>query len=82
MELIDEIAYRIERLEARYIKHLEKNEMADFTKLKTDIADLSAKVDKLIALINTPPAPPVDEQPEVDAADAEINAIAAKIPNV
>lgn len=51
--------------------------MADFTKLNADIAALSAKVDALIA--KTAP-PPVDEQPAVDAADAAVEAIMAKIP--
>lgn len=50
--------------------------MADFTKLNADIAALSAKVDELLAK----QTPPVDEQPAVDAADAAIEAIAAKIP--
>lgn len=56
--------------------------MADFAKLNDDIAALSAKVDDLIAK-QTPPAPPpvVDEQPAVDAADAAVEAILAKIPN-
>lgn len=51
--------------------------MADFTKLMADLADLSAKVDALIAKQNPPP---VDEQPAVDQADAAVEAIAAKIP--
>jgi hypothetical protein len=51
--------------------------MADFGKLMADIADLSAKVDALVAKQNPPP---VDEQPQVDAADAAVAAIAAKIP--
>ena len=52
--------------------------MADFSKLMTDLADLSSKVDALIAKQTTPP---VDEQPEVDQADAAVQAIAAKIPS-
>lgn len=51
--------------------------MADFTKLHETIAALSAKVDQLIAKANTPP---VDDQPAVDAAEAEAAAILAKIP--
>lgn len=51
--------------------------MADFSKLMADIADLSAKVDTLIAKANQPPP---DEQPAVDQADAAVAAIAAKIP--
>jgi len=53
--------------------------MSDFSKLNADIADLSAKVDALIAKANTPP-PPVDEQSAIDAAAAAVEAIAAKIP--
>lgn len=52
--------------------------MADFAKLNEDIAALSAKVDALIAKQNPPP---VDEQPQVDAADQAVQAIAAKIPD-
>lgn len=51
--------------------------MADFAKLMSDIADLSAKVDALIAKQSPPP---VDEQPAVDQAAAAVEAIAAKIP--
>lgn len=51
--------------------------MADLTKLNADIAALSAKVDELLAKANTPPP---DEQPAVDAADAAVEAILAKIP--
>lgn len=59
--------------------------MADFTKLNADIAALSAKVDAQNAHIadltaQLAAAQPVDEQPAVDAADAEVNAINAKIP--
>lgn len=53
--------------------------MADFNKLMADIADLNAKVDAFIAKVNAVP-PPVDEQPQVDQADAAVQAIAAKIP--
>lgn len=49
--------------------------MADFSKLHADIASLSAKVDELLAK-----QAPVDEQPAVDAADAEVAAILAKLP--
>lgn len=48
--------------------------MADFTKLKADIAALNAKVDELLAR----PAP-VDEQPAVDEVAAEVEAILAKL---
>lgn len=51
--------------------------MADFTKLNTDIAMLAAKVDELLA--KQIPAP-VDEQPMVDTADAQVQAILAKMP--
>jgi hypothetical protein len=63
----------------RHLPHLtfEERVMADFGKLMADIADLSAKVDALVAKQNPPP---VDEQPQVDAADAAVAAIAAKIP--
>jgi len=60
----------------RPIIHLEIN-MADFSKLNADIAALSAKVDELLAKQNPPP---VDEQPAVDQADAEVEAILAKLP--
>lgn len=56
--------------------------MANYDKLNADIKALSDKVDALLAK----PAPepvviePPDEQPAVDAADAAINDIAAKIP--
>lgn len=53
--------------------------MADFTKLMADLADLSAKFDAFVAS-HPPPVPPVDEQPQVDAADAAVQAITAKIP--
>jgi len=52
--------------------------MTDFTKLMQDIADLSAKVDALVAKQATP-AP--DEQPQVDQAAAAVEAIANKIPS-
>ena len=52
--------------------------MADFTKLMQDIADLSAKVDALVAK-QTTPSP--DEQPQVDQAAAAVEAIANKIPS-
>lgn len=52
--------------------------MSDFTKLMADIADLSAKVDALLA---KEPPPPPDEQNQVDAADQAVQAIAAKIPS-
>jgi hypothetical protein len=52
--------------------------MADFTKLNEDLAALSAKVDALLAKQNPPP---VDEQPQVDAADQAVGAIIAKIPS-
>lgn len=62
----------------REIKIEEVVIVADFTKLNQDIADLSAKVDQLLA---RQPPPPVDEQPQVDQADAAVQAIAAKIPS-
>ena len=68
--------------ERRLLLHIIKTQgviMSDFSKLNADIADLSAKVDALIAKANTPP-PPVVEQPAVDAAAAAVEAIAAKIP--
>jgi hypothetical protein len=66
----------IELLE-QILKHLEKHHMSDFAKLTADLAELSAKVDTLIA---KQAPPPVDEQPAVDAADAAVQAIIAKIP--
>lgn len=57
------------------IKLLER-EMADFSKLNQDIAELAAKVDALLAAPNSPP----DDQPAVDAADAAVLAIASKLP--
>jgi len=51
--------------------------MADNTKLLADIAALSAKVDELLAKVNTPPA---DDQPLIDAADTAVEAVLAKIP--
>ena len=80
MEHIDRLFQRLAHLEARDIRRLEKHEMADFTKLMSDIADLAAKVDALIAKVETPPPPPVDEQPAVDTAASAVEAIAAKIP--
>lgn len=62
-----------------FLKHQEKL-MTDFTKLNADLADLSAKLDALLAKQAPPPPPPVDEQPAVDAADQIVLAIAAKIP--
>jgi len=52
--------------------------MADFTKLNAAVADLSAKVDALNA--KPAPVPPVDQQPDVDAVTAAVEAITAKIP--
>lgn len=54
--------------------------MADFTKLTADLATLSTKVDELLAKVNVPAPPPVDEQPAVDQASAAVEAILAKIP--
>lgn len=51
--------------------------MADFTKLNETLSALSGKVDELLAKANPPP--PADEQPAVDAAEAEAAAILAKI---
>lgn len=51
--------------------------MADFTKLNSAIADVSAKLDAHLAQ----PAPVVpDVQPEIDAATTAVEALAAKIP--
>jgi hypothetical protein len=63
----------------RHPHHLTFEEcvVSDFTKLMSDLADLSAKVDALVAKQNPPP---VDEQPQVDQADQAVQAIAAKIP--
>lgn len=80
MEHIDRLFKRLAHLEARDLRRLENHEMADFTKLMNDIADLSAKVDALIAKVDVPPPPPVDEQPAVDSAAAAVEAIVAKIP--
>lgn len=51
--------------------------MADFTKLNTSVAELKAKVEALIAKVNTPPP---DEQPQVDAVQTAVDAISAEIP--
>ena len=51
--------------------------MGDTTKLKSDVAELAAKLDAFLA--KQPPVP-VDDQPEIDAIDADIQALAAKIP--
>jgi len=58
-------------------RHQEIRAMADYTKLMNDIADLSNKVDVLVAKASTPPA---DDQPSVDQAAAAVEAIIAKIP--
>jgi hypothetical protein len=58
-------------------KTFEECVMADFTKVMAELADLSAKVDALLAKQNPPP---VDEQPAVDQVAAAVEAIAAKIP--
>lgn len=62
----------------RHYETFEELVMANFDKLNADIATLSTKVDTLIA--KQTPAP-VDEQPQVDAADQAVEAIAAKIPS-
>lgn len=51
--------------------------MTDFARLNAAVADLSTKVDALIA---KPVQVPVDDQPAVDALAAQVEAIAAKIP--
>lgn len=56
-------------------EHKERH-MADFTKLQADIAELKALI---TTLIETPAPVPVDEQPAVDAADAEVTAITAML---
>lgn len=63
-------------------RHLtfEEVAMASFDKLNADIAALNARLDALLAKQNPPPVPPLDEQPQVDAADAAVEAILAKIP--
>lgn len=65
--------------------------MADFSKLSTDIAALSAKVDtfmaadaakdaKIAELTAQLAAVPPDEQPAIDGAAAAVEAISAKLP--
>lgn len=61
-------------------RHQEIRAMADYTRLMNDIADLSSKVDALVAKANTPPPAPVDDQPSVDHAADAVEAIIAKIP--
>jgi hypothetical protein len=51
--------------------------MADFTKLEAELDALNAKIDAILA---NQPAPPVDEQPAVDAASAKVEAMIAKLP--
>lgn len=55
--------------------------MSDYTKLNSNIETLSLKVDALLLKANAPPPAPVviDEQPSVDAIDAAIVAMIAKI---
>jgi hypothetical protein len=69
---------------SRRLKRILKNQeilMANYDKLNADLAALSAKVDGLIAKVNAPAHDPVvDEQPAVDAADAAVADIIAKIP--
>lgn len=62
----------------RHYETFEELVMANFDKLNADIAALDAKVTELLAKQNPPP---VDEQPQVDAADTAVNAILAKIPS-
>lgn len=50
--------------------------MADFTKLEADLDALAARLDAFMAA----QVPPVDDQPAVDAADAKVEALIAKIP--
>lgn len=49
--------------------------MNDFSKLTAAVADLAAKVDAM----NAKPAP-VSDQPAIDAITAQVEEIAAKIP--
>jgi hypothetical protein len=49
--------------------------MADLSRLNAAVADLSAKVDALLAKPQ-----PVDDQPAVDALAVQVEAIAAKVP--
>lgn len=49
--------------------------MADLTRLNAAVADVSAKLDALLAKPQ-----PVDDQSAVDALAAQVEAIAAKIP--
>lgn len=56
--------------------------MADFTKLSADLAALAPKVDALVAenaQLKAQLAAIPDEQPQVDSADAAVQAISAKI---
>jgi hypothetical protein len=65
--------------ERRFLLHIVKileNIMADYTKLTADVAELKTLVTDLLAKQNPPP---VDEQPAVDAVDAQVNGIIALI---
>lgn len=66
--------------ERRFLLHIVKMQehiMGDTTKLKADVATLAAKVDELLA--KQVPAT-VDDQPDIDAVDTDVQAIIAKIP--
>ncbi|MDB5607797.1 MAG: hypothetical protein JWP25_4697 [Bradyrhizobium sp.] len=52
--------------------------MTDLSKLSAAVADLSARVDALLAKPAVPA--PVDEQPAVDALAVQVETIVAKIP--
>lgn len=53
--------------------------MADLTKLETDMDALTAKLEAYLAA-QAVPIPPVDDQPAVDALDAKVEVLIAKIP--
>lgn len=54
--------------------------MADMTRLNEGIAQLSAKVDELVAKASAAPEAPPDNQPEIDAASEAVQSILARIP--
>ena len=74
--MMQRLLHDIVRVLLRILANQEK-QMADFSKLDQDLAELSTKVDALVAKQNPPP---VDEQPAVDQRAAAVEAILAKIP--